>query len=85
MTSGQRLILYTREGCHLCEQVSAMLAGAGLAWEPVDIDRTPGLDDRYGLRIPVIRDAASGSELDYPFTREQLLRFAARVAGAGIQ
>ena len=30
----------------------------------------PVLEARYGLRVPVLRDAASGEELDWPFAAE---------------
>lgn len=53
-----RLVLYTRAGCHLCHD---MLAGAqpvaaahGLDIELVDIDDDLALAKRYHLRIPVL-------------------------------
>ena len=70
------LLLFTRDGCHLCEQVERMLHGAGIAWRAVDIDCDPGLAERYGLRIPVLRHPGSGRELDFPFTEDELGRFA---------
>lgn len=70
------LILYTREGCHLCEQVVQMLEEAGLAWRPIDIDSDSSLLEMYGLRVPVVQHPASRSELFYPFDPEQLRRFA---------
>ncbi|MAC21595.1 MAG: thioredoxin family protein, partial [Marinobacter sp.] len=30
---------------------------------------------RYGTRIPVLRRNDTGAELDWPFTRDQLLTF----------
>jgi hypothetical protein len=55
--TGQRLVLYVREGCHLCDRflvdLGIELAGAA---EPliVDVDNDPGLAARYGLRVPVL-------------------------------
>ena len=46
-----------------------------------DIDFDEDLVERYGLRVPVVAHPECGRELTYPFTREELLRFAASVAG----
>lgn len=72
------MILYTRPGCHLCDLVAAMLKEAEIAWQAVDIDEDPELEERYGITVPVIRDPGSGRELGYPFGLEELLRFAAQ-------
>jgi glutaredoxin len=60
-----RITLYTRAGCHLCEEaervVRAEQAGAGFRLELVDIDRDPELARRYGVRVPVV--AVDGEEL----------------------
>ncbi|RMG27491.1 MAG: glutaredoxin family protein [Gammaproteobacteria bacterium] len=54
----QEVVLYGREGCHLCEDMRAALQpwiSAGhirLRW--VEIDRDPALRARYGTRIPVL-------------------------------
>jgi len=72
--------MYTRAGCHLCEDAAALLERAGLTWRPLDIDRDPGLAERYGLRIPVLRRPDSGAELDYPFDEAALVIFAAKHA-----
>lgn len=47
-------ILYTRQGCHLCEDAEAMLVRYGLAPELVDIDRDPELRNRYHECVPVV-------------------------------
>lgn len=53
------LLLYSRPGCHLCEELAAevqpLLAGRAVI-EFVDISDDPGLERRYGLRIPVLTD-----------------------------
>jgi len=68
------LILYHTEGCHLCEEAHdlALAALARLGADPnsleiVEIAEDPQLLERYGLTIPVLRDAASGRELGWPF------------------
>ena len=64
-----RLILYTRRGCHLCHD---MLSGAqpiaadrGLEIELVDIDEDLDLAKRYNLRIPVLE--LNGREICHHF------------------
>ncbi|MFN2614528.1 MAG: glutaredoxin family protein [Actinomycetota bacterium] len=42
-----RVLLYTRDGCHLCEEAAGLLDGWGVGYETA-------WDDRYVLRIPVI-------------------------------
>jgi hypothetical protein len=68
------LILYSRPGCHLCEEVADELAPllAGRATlEHVDVSTDPVLEQRFGLRIPVL--AAGDTELSsYPLDRERV-------------
>jgi len=56
--STPRLQLYTRAGCHLCEQLLAeaapILRRHGARVERVDIDADPALRRRYDLSIPVL-------------------------------
>ena len=47
-------VLYTRRGCHLCEQAEDLLATLGLAFRSVEVDRDPALAGRFGLRVPVL-------------------------------
>lgn len=49
-----QVTLYTRVGCHLCEEALALLARYGIAPELVDIDADPGLRDRYNTCVPVV-------------------------------
>ncbi|UXI67604.1 glutaredoxin family protein [Tahibacter amnicola] len=70
-------ILYSLDDCHLCEEAAALAAAAGIAFESVDIGDDAALDERYGVRIPVLRDTASGRELDWPFDSPSLARFLA--------
>ena len=50
--------LYTRPGCHLCEEAKREMLAADCAdqylLEEVNIDTDPALKERYGLEIPVI-------------------------------
>ena len=73
------MILYSTEGCHLCEEAEQLLADLrgtlpGLAWEVVDIANDDVLFERYGWSIPVVVDGA-GRELLWPFDRAALQAF----------
>jgi hypothetical protein len=52
------LVLYVREGCHLCDsfalELGLELEGAGDRVRIVDVDEDPELAARYGLRVPVL-------------------------------
>ena len=62
------LILYQRDHCHLCDLALGELAKARAPeFESVFIDGDDALEARYGLRVPVLRDATDGRELDWPF------------------
>ncbi len=51
-------MLYTRAGCHLCEEMKAEIARApsarGLVLREVDIALDPELLERFGRSIPVL-------------------------------
>jgi len=49
-----RAVLYTRAGCHLCDDAAAVLRAHGFNVEEIDIDRDPALVERYGLAVPVV-------------------------------
>ena len=52
------VILYTRPGCHLCEEAKREMQAAGCGdqytLEEVNIDEDPALRERYGWEIPVV-------------------------------
>jgi glutaredoxin len=57
--AGSRVVtLYTRPGCHLCEEAKAAIAPLllefGAALREVNIDEDPVLRERYGWEVPVI-------------------------------
>ena len=47
-------ILYTRQGCHLCEQAKQILQRHGLGPLEVDIDADPALRAKYNECVPVV-------------------------------
>ena len=68
--------VYTRRGCHLCEVLIEELMPLVRGRARVhlrDVDTSPELARRYGLRIPVLE--AGGKVLcEYRLDREQVLR-----------
>lgn len=48
------VILYTREGCHLCEDAKALLRACGLAVEEIDIDGDEQLKRQFDTCVPVV-------------------------------
>ena len=52
------VVVYSREGCHLCEQALAGLRRLGRArpftLREVDVDADPALAERHGDRVPVV-------------------------------
>ena len=80
MTSGtaRTITLYTRPGCHLCEDASDLLerlaAGLGLAVVEVNILDDANLYERYKHSIPVVA-IGSGPTLAAPIREEELLRW----------
>lgn len=53
-----RVVLYTRDACHLCEDARAVVVqvceSAGARWREVDIDSAPALREKYGEYVPVV-------------------------------
>jgi hypothetical protein len=53
-----RLRLYSRLGCHLCDQmrreVDELLADRPREWDIVDVDGDPELARRYGETLPIL-------------------------------
>lgn len=78
------LVLYTRDGCHLCDVMKAELSGARVMppfrLAEVDVDSDPELAARHGLSVPVLelagRPLAKGRIELSEFER----RYARRVA-----
>ncbi len=52
------VILYTRQGCHLCHVVQQTLqemeATADFRWQLIDIDTDPVLRERFNEEVPVV-------------------------------
>ncbi len=62
------LVLYQRDYCHLCDQALAVLAAARAPdFDSLWVDDSAELEQRYGTRVPVLRDTRDARELDWPF------------------
>jgi hypothetical protein len=70
-----KLILYGTVGCHLCEQAKAVIELAGATATYIDIIDDDALYEQYGMRIPVLLRAGTGSELGWPFNEMDVLQF----------
>lgn len=73
------LILLSTSACHLCEDAKALLASldieGNIKFTEVDIVCDEALVIQYGERIPVLKHAQTGCELDWPFTAIELHAF----------
>jgi glutaredoxin len=53
----ERVVVLTRQGCHLCDeaiaQVAAVCAETGEVYAVLDIDNDPELQRRYTEQVPV--------------------------------
>lgn len=79
-----RLTLYSRPGCHLCDEMKAVVARVAqtvpLSLDEVDISTDPELEARYGLEIPVLLVEGSKAA-KYRITEEALRQVLAGRAG----
>jgi glutaredoxin len=71
----RKVTLYTRVGCHLCDDVKLVLDEARkdtpFELEVLDIDRDPALKTLYDVEVPVV--AIDGKKaFKYRMTAEQL-------------
>ena len=77
-----RLTLFQRDDCHLCDLALEVLAAARVPeFDSVFIDEDPTLDDRYGVRVPVLRREDDGAELDWPFGADEAAAFVSAAPG----
>ena len=77
--------LFSRPGCHLCDQarevIARVAADLGVPWEERDITRSEDDLRAYGEMIPVT--LINGVQHDFWRVSEQRLRTALAQAGAG--
>ena len=51
---GSGIVVFSRPGCHLCDDARRALDSAGIGYDEVDISRDPALQAEYGYVIPVV-------------------------------
>jgi glutaredoxin len=78
------LTLYSRPGCHLCEEMKATVdrvaRGIPLTMHVVDISTNAELEARYGLEIPVLM--VNGKKAaKYRVSEEELTRILSARSG----
>ena len=67
-----RLLLYSRPGCHLCDDARVVIERVGAPYSEIDITTDDALHAAYLERIPVV--ALDGIELFEYFVDEAVLR-----------
>ena len=76
-----KLILYTTDACHLCEQaktlIFSVIDGTALTLVEVDIAEDEVLLQKFGLHIPVLESADSQQRCYWPFDSEQVFKLVA--------
>lgn len=72
-----QLILYTTSHCHLCEEAMSLLIEIAtqynIDWLSQEIADDNTLLERYGLRIPVIKNNDTENEISWPFTTREIV------------
>lgn len=80
-----RVVVYSRQGCHLCEAAEATVARVaaerGVDWARVDVDADPELVRRFSDMVPVT--FVDGRQHDFFRVTEQRLLAALFRGGAG--
>ena len=72
-----QFVVFGRKICPLCDEVEQQLATLNKTYLVKDIDEDLDLLVRYHTSVPVIRHEASGKEIHYPFTEQELSQFMA--------
>ena len=83
-TEMARIRVYSRPGCHLCEQLVEDLlpmTRGKLELDVVDIDTRPDWQDEYGSRIPVV-DFAGKFICQYSLDEEAIGRILADISAS---
>jgi glutaredoxin len=80
-----RVTLYTREGCHLCDDARAVIRAVGtdmtFSYDEVHIAPGDGAYEKYSLRIPVVE--IDGHPAFYARVNETRFRALLREAEGG--
>ena len=75
MSAPPRVRLYSKPGCHLCDDARVVIARVcdrlGTSYDEIDINSDPTLMSRYGEQIPVV--LVDGSVHDFWRVNEERL------------
>lgn len=72
------IILFATDACHLCDEAKEIITDylrdiqEDYGFSVTEIATSELLMVRYGIRIPVVRVAETGAELDWPFNKNGL-------------
>ena len=71
------LKLFTTSSCHLCEEAKSILLSVEKTqhFKQVEIANDVTLTDLYGHRIPVLQRTDNLTELNWPFTVNDIICF----------
>lgn len=74
----ETLVLYIREGCHLCDAAEQLLQNLypETTLQLRDVDSRREWYEQFDIRVPVL-EKASGETLDWPFDADALQTFLA--------
>jgi len=79
-----QLSLYTRRGCHLCEDmelaVSELASELSFKTEIIPIDNNAALEQRYGHRVPVLM-MGHNMICEYYLDKQALIQAVSRTKG----
>ena len=76
MTINKSLTLYSTSHCHLCDNAIAILNELAIyPFTIVEITDSEPLLITYGTRIPVLRRMDNDTELNWPFTAQNVVQF----------
>ncbi len=80
-----KVYLYSTVGCHLCEQAKVILWPLLLQYQfrlvEVDIAESDEMIELYGTRIPVLHVKDPVTELNWPFTTQDVDKLFTGLAG----
>lgn len=79
MPGASGLLLYSRPGCHLCDEMAATLRALRVPFVVVNVDEDAALNAAYGEHVPVL--TRGDAEIARAPQSERTLQRALRKAG----
>lgn len=69
----KQLYLYSTSHCHLCDLAHAIVVHANVSVKTIEITDDEALLIKYGLRIPVLQRLDTLTELNWPFSENDII------------